>query len=254
MERTENTSLAPAVTQALRIIEFIASSDHMVGISDVCRGLDVNSNMAFRVLKTLEQEDWLYSDDSGKYQLTLKSMNITSSALARNNINGVASPYVHSLWKETGESTYLAILNGDKVFYLQHLDSIYDIKVTGKVGGFYPAESSAPGRALLAHCSEEYLEEHIFKTGKVKDKKKYMALLADIRDNRRATDNEEYGKGMFCYAAPIFDYTNTAVAAIGCSGASALYGSIEKFVERHGENISAAARKISAIMGYIEKK
>lgn len=230
----------------------------MVGVSEISRNLSINNNMAFRVLKTLEQENWIYFDEAtGKYQLTLKPMHLVSSALQRININTAAAPIIYALWEKVGESTYLAILNADKVFYLQHLDSIHNIKVSGAVGGLYPARISAPGKALLAYCSDEYLNKYIFcnnltanKSTKEIDVETYKKQLQEIKKNGYATDNEEYGPGIFCYAAPIFDYTGAVIASVGCSGATALYGSIDKFIEKNGKYISEAAKQISTVLGY----
>ena len=52
----------------------------------------------------------------------------------------------------------------------------------------------------------------------ITDPYEFKAYLARVRENGYATDIEEFGYGIVCYAAPIFDYTGAAVGAIGCSG------------------------------------
>ena len=245
-------SPAPAATQAIRIVEYLSSCSQMASITEIAKALDINNNMVFRVLKALEREGWVYSDlISGKIQLTLKPVSIVGAASQRVTLATAALPYLHELWQETGESTWLGILHEDQVFYLQHLDSVKSIKVSGRTGGLYPADCSAPGRVLLAWQSRAYLEEHIFKKKDWTDAQRvdFIRMLQEVRENDFALDNEEYGPGIICYAAPVKDYTGAAVAAVGCSGALAIYKNIDTYVEMYGNKISETARRISRILG-----
>ena len=251
-KQKNNGSPAPAATQAIRIIEYLSSCSEMASITEIAKGLGINSNMVFRVLKALEQEGWVYSDlITGKIQLTLKPVSIAAAASQRVNLTGAALPYLHELWQETGESTWLGILHEDQVFYLQHLDSVKSIKVSGMTGGLYPAAVSAPGRVLLAWQSRAYLEEYIFGRGDWSDVQRvdFIRMLQQVREQGYALDNEEYGPGIICYAAPVMDYTGMAVAAVGCSGALAIYRNIENYVDMYGSKISDTAKRISLILG-----
>jgi len=251
-QRGKDSSPAPAATQTIRIVEYLSSCSNMASISEIARGVNVNNNMVFRVLKALEQEGWVYADlISGKYQLTLKPVNVVSAVSQKISLTSAAAPYLHELWQETGESTWLGILHDDQVFYLQHLDSVQNIKVAGTTGGLYPAAVSAPGRVLLAWQSMDYLEEHIFQKKEWSDAQRnsFLGMLQRVKSQNYALDNEDYGPGIICYAAPVRNYTGTVVAAVGCSGALAIYGNIEIFTEMYGHKISETARKISGILG-----
>lgn len=255
-QQEKSSSPAPAATQAIRIVEYLSSCSRMVSITEIAKALDVNNNMVFRVLKALEQEGWVYTDlISGKIQLTLKPVNIVSAASQRVSLTTTALPYLHELWQETGESTWLGILHEDQVFYLQHLDSVKSIKVSGRTGGLYPAATSAPGRVLLAWQSRDYIEKYIFSKEEWSDVRRvdFIRMLQQVRKQNYALDNEDYGPGIICYAAPVKDYTGTAVAAVGCSGALAIYKNIENYIEMYGDKISETARSISHILGYCRK-
>ena len=43
-----------AVERSFQIFDLLASTQEAVSIHNVCEALDVNSNMAFRLLKTME--------------------------------------------------------------------------------------------------------------------------------------------------------------------------------------------------------
>ena len=95
--------------------------------------------MVFRVLNSLENAGWVYCENPNekKYHLTLRPFQMTRKAVDRLSINTAATPFVHQLWKRSGQSTYLGILKEDKVLYIQHFDGIGDLKVAGSLGGLY---------------------------------------------------------------------------------------------------------------------
>ena len=245
---------APAAMAATKVIEFIADCPGDVGISEICRGTDLNKNMVFRILTTLEAQGWVYSDNQ-KYGLTLVPFGICSKALTKITLNNAATPVLHDLWQKTGESTYLGVLDGDKVLYLQHLDGVGDVRVAGRTGGRYDIYCSAPGKVLLAHAGEEFIEEYLkndFKplTDKtVVEKGAIRKNLELIRKNGYATDREEFGGGITCVAAPVFDLEGKVIGTIGCS-AFTPGGDCDKVIERLLPEVVSAAKKISTRLGY----
>lgn len=252
---TNYSQLAPAVTNAVKVIELLANETQMLGISEISRKLDLNKNMVYRILNTLQKENWVYFDEqSGKYQLTLQPFQTASKSLQRLTLNNAALPFTYSLWQKTGESTYLAVMRDDSVVYIQHLDSVKSVKVSGTVGGSYPLHCSAPGKILLAYAGDEAIDRYCKLPLKkmtehtITDPYEFKSYLARVRQNGYATDIEEFGYGIVCYAAPIFDYTGTAIGAIGCSG-SLVTCSRDTFISTYGRKISETANQISTLLG-----
>ena len=158
----------------------------------------MNKNMVYRILNTLEKENWVYLDaQTGKYQLTLQPFQITSRSLHRLSLNNAALPLTYSLWEKTGESTYLAVMREDSVVYIQHLDSVKSVKVSGTVGGSYPLHCSAPGKVLLAYSDIETIDRYCTRTLEkmtehtITDPQVFRSYLAKVRENGYATDLEE---------------------------------------------------------------
>ena len=67
------SDLAPAVGHAIKLIELLSDEREPVGVSEISRRLNLSKNMVFRILRTLEQDGWVYCDKSsdGKYRLSL---------------------------------------------------------------------------------------------------------------------------------------------------------------------------------------
>ena len=246
-------SLAPAVEGATKIIAFLAEAEREVGISEISRGTDINKNMVFRILNTLEQVGWVYCSDQ-KYSLTLALFGMSSRPISRLSLNTVATPILYDLLNKTGESTYLGILNNDKVLYTQHLDGVKNVRVAGRVGGEYDLYCSAPGKVLLAFSDEAFIEEYASRSlvkrtkNTITEKAEIIKELENIRSNGYATDREEFGNGVVCAAAPIYDYSGKAVAVIGCS-AFTLDGKSDEIIEKLLPSVRDAAKEISVRLG-----
>ena len=71
------SNCAPSVEASTKIISFLADSEREVGISEISRGTEINKNMVFRILNTLENEGWVYCREQ-KYSLTLSLFGLAS--------------------------------------------------------------------------------------------------------------------------------------------------------------------------------
>ncbi len=247
------SNYAPAVEASAKIITFLAECEQETGISEISRETGINKNMVFRILNTLEQEGWVYRNEQ-RYSLTLLLFRLASKPISRLALNTAATPILYDLLNKTGESTYLGILHGDKVLYLQHLDGVKNVRVAGRVGGEYGLYCSAPGKVLLAHADKDFIEEYTSGTfekntkNTITEKSELLPELESVRKNGYATDKEEFGNGITCVAAPIYDYSGKVIATIGCSAFTANENHAE-IIEKNLPHVLSAARQISAILG-----
>ena len=251
------SNFAPAVDNAIKLIEKLADEKEPVGVSELSRKLGINKNMVFRILNSLEASGWVHCSNQPdkKYQLSLRPFNVTSKALCTMSLSSVATPLVYDLWKQTGECTYLAIKSGDKLTYIQHLDGTGNVRVAGTVGGTYELYCSAPGKIILAYSDEAFIGEYTSRRHKkntkntITTKKELLSELEKVRSQGYATDNEEFGNGIVCVSAPIFDYTGSLVGAVGCS-VSTVTHTFESVMDDIKPLVIDTAAKISLSLGY----
>lgn len=249
------SSSAPAVEAATQIINFLSKSEQETGISEISRGTGINKNMVFRILNTLENAGWVYCKDQ-KYSLTLLLFGLASKPISRLSLNTAATPVLYDLLNKTGESTYLGILKDDKTLYLQHFDGVKNVRVAGRVGGEYDLYCSAPGKVLLAYADEKFIEEYtsrrlIKKTrNTICEKSVLFSELECIRRNGYATDKEEFGSGITCVAAPVFDFSGKVIAAIGCSAFTV--NNSEEIIKSLLPHVTDSARNLSLHLGYFK--
>lgn len=247
------SNFAPAVEAAAKIITFLAECEKEIGISEISRGVDINKNMVFRILNSLEKEGWVYCCEQ-KYSLTLLPFRLASKAVSRATLNTMSLPILYNLHNTTGESTYLGILKDDKVLYIQHLDGVKNVRVAGRVGGEYDLYCSAPGKVLLAYADIDFIEEYTSRDlekrteNSITAKSALMQELEAVRQNGYACDREEFGNGITCVAAPIFDYTGKVVGCVGNS-AFTLSRDSQSIIDRLLPPVLRAAKEISVRLG-----
>lgn len=247
------SNFAPAAEATTQIVTFLAECEQEIGISEISRGTEINKNMVFRILNSLEKMGWVYCNEQ-KYSLTLSLFGLASKPISRLSLNTAATPVLYDLLNKTGESTYLGILKDDKVLYIQHLDGIKDVRVAGRVGGEYDLYCSAPGKVLLAYADNGFIEEYTSRTlekrteNSITEKAPLLAELERIRQNGYATDRQEFGSGITCVAAPIFDYTGKVVGCVGNS-AFTVNGNSQEVIDRLLPYVLKAAREISKRKG-----
>ena len=247
------SNFAPAVEASVKVITFLAECEQEIGISEISRGTGINKNMVFRILNTLENEGWVYCNEQ-KYSLTLLLFGVASKPISRLSLNTAATPVLYDLLNETGESTYLGVLKDDKVLYVQHLDGIKDVRVAGRLGGEYDLYCSAPGKVLLAYADDDFIEEYTSRVlekrtaNSITEKNLLLKELESIRKNGYAIDKEEFGNGITCVAAPVFDYTGSVVGCVGNSAFTLNHDS-QSVIERILSPVLKAAKEISVCIG-----
>ena len=249
------SNLAPAVGFGVKVIRVLAESPTPIGISEISRRSEINKNMVSRILHTLEEENWVQSDEKSSYSLTLLPFCLASKAVSRNTLVNVGTPLLQKFWKQYGESTYLGILHNDEVLYLAHFDSVQPVRVAGVIGGSYPLYCTAPGKVLLAYSGEEYVRRYLegrvlkgYTKNTLTDPDALKKELETIRNRGYSIDNEEFGHGIVCMAAPVFDHTREVIGVIGCS-LSTVYCSAEEIYDRCGVLLLETAEQISKCMG-----
>lgn len=229
-------SKAPAVDYALRIIEFFSESKREIGLADICNSLEINKNVASRVLEALLEYNWIYLSDNvqKKYRFTLKPFSVVSKCTSEYALAEIAENELHRLNEQLGDAVYLGIKNKDNVLYLLHFDSTKEVRINGRVGGEYPLKTSAPGKILLAHGehSAEFDNE-----------------AEQIKKQGYATDNEEFAKGIICIACPIYDEIGRAVASAGISSLT-IYDDMNTLVNDKLPLLKEAVRNISLNLGF----
>lgn len=174
-----------------------------------------------RIVNTLSDLKYIVQDDKTlHYYPSIKLYQLGKDVLDYFPIKKVAQPYLLELYKETNETINLAILDDNKVVYLDKLVSTSPLRVELKIGSQFPIYSSALGKSMAAFDNRQYSfegEYEKYTENTLSSDKELYDEFRHIREVGYAIDNEEYLKGLICISVPIFDNHRSPIAGVSIS-------------------------------------
>ena len=223
-----NENLLQSVDHALQMIEVLAENPPL-GVGDAARLLGTGKSTAFRLLSTLELRGFVKKDENAKYRLGLKVAHLGSLVINSFDIAKVAHAFLVELSAAIGETVHLVVLseNNQACFIDKVICANTSFRMESTIGSQKSAYSTATGKVLLAYRDQDQqeayarntaLERYTVKT--IASAEQLLCELQNIKARGYGFDEEESEQGLFCVAAPVFDYTGRAVAAISASGPS----------------------------------
>lgn len=216
--------LLQSLTRGLEALDFLAASREPVRLTDVAEALKVDKSNASHLMKTLAAAGYASQDAARRYQPTDKIARPAASSHSLIDIISVKEawrPALEQLVAETGECAHMAVLVGNRVWYIDKIDSSLPLKVDHPIGALAPLYCTALGKAFLAFGQAQ--AEGPFPSFTPRTLTTRRALddeIARTRARGYSIDNEEFAPGIRCVARPIYDQQGRMIAAIGVSGPS----------------------------------
>jgi len=245
-------SLVRALTLLNRIAE---SPDDGATLTDLALQSGLPASTVHRLLTTLEQERYVkFNPDGRLWSIGVQAFVTGCSFTKTRSLVALARPHMRRLMEESGETTNLAVEDEGEAVYLAQVECRQIMRVFARPGSRVPLHCSGVGKALLSSVSDKRLSKILQHRGMPRLTVKTItipaALRADLERVRQlgyAIDDEEHDVGLRCIAAPIFDETGDAVAAVSASGPLVRIG--EEKIAQLGALVLETAREISAAMG-----
>jgi len=249
---------APAARMVIRLVEVLCESETPLGVTELCQRLGSNANMVFRLLQVLEQMEWVtrIPGATPKYAMGLRPFHYASKPVQRIGFREAAEHAFKTLHEQTRQSCYLGLIDGMRTLLIEHLDALEgDIRINAQPGGRYLMHCAAPGKILLAYSDAPFVRKVIATEGlpaqtprTIVSASALATELSNVRKRGYALDVEEFAKGLYCCAAPVFDVENRLAGTIGVS-VLALYWSRQQLVRDLVPAVMAAADSISEVLG-----
>ncbi len=239
--------------KGMNVLEHLADNEFLT-VAQVARLMNINRASSHRFLSTLKELGYADKDDSSRYFLTSKVIELGMKVLDRFEIRKIARPFLQELSNQFNETINLGYFNGEEVLTIDKIDSTEILRMDAGIGGGEPAYCTSLGKAILAFLPERQLEEYLqatellpFTANTVTSKDKLKKELMQIKENGYAIDDEELSIGLRCVGAPLFDHTGQARFAISLSGPSIRMGS--KKIEEMRRELKEICRILSRKMG-----
>lgn len=260
MAKSKSDYSIQTVSNALRLLESFRGEEEL-GVSELSRRLNLHKNNVFRLLATLEQVGYVeQSANSDRYTLGARCVELGRAYARGHTLLRRARPVLEGLASELRESAHLGVLRNFEVLHLDGEQPDELLLAASRVGRRLPAHCTALGKVLLGCADEPYrisYDRAIASAGglgartpaTITDPDKFFEHLRAVAAQGFALDVEECERGLCCAAAPVFDATGRALAALSVSGPTfrlsegALFRNVAPV-------LTAAAGRLSAELGY----
>lgn len=205
------------------IFEYVISKDiPETTINEISNKFAISKSSSYRMLNILFKKGYLdHKKGESKYVMGFKIIEIGWSAISKNPIAKIASPYLEKLVDLTGESTILGTLSKNEVFYIEKLGGRGILKVDVEVETRAPIHCTSLGKTLLAWLSEREIDE-ILRNNQLRkytqrtiiDKKTFIEELRKTKEKGYAITDEEYILGTCSIAVPIKNNNGEVIASL----------------------------------------
>ena len=255
---TRETPSIQSLDRGLLILEAVGKSPDPVSLGQLAAMLDIDRSSAFRLANTLKRRGFLANPSAGRdYVLGASVWRLSRQYDWSKMLVRVAHEALKTLAAETNETAHLAVPEGKKALFIDHVASNHVISVAGQTGELVPLYCTSHGKALLSDFEEEDLLRLFgskplkpYTKNTVQNIRSLAAECLTIREKGFATDESEYLEGVRCLAAPIRDRDGAVIASIGISAPSARF---PKEREREiAARVVAVAAQIAEMVGALE--
>jgi IclR family transcriptional regulator, KDG regulon repressor len=245
-----------SIDRALSVLELLASDGEALGVTELSKKLEINKSMIYRLLSTLAMRGYVEQDEeSRKYRLGLKIVELAGMKLSTVEIFSVARPLLKELVRRTGETVHMAVLVQHEIICLDKEEGPAILNIRGGIGDKYPPHASAIGKAIVAHLPEEEARGILRKHGMPKHTPNTITTLSELKEHLKgvrargyALNDEETYLGVRSIAAPVRERKGAVVASLGISGP------IQRISDENIETLAKAvievADRVSAELGY----
>ncbi len=246
---------AAALAKGLYLLDVIGEAATPPRFRDLQVATGLPKGTLARMLNTLVLFRLIRQEDSdATYRLGHRLFELAHRVWESFDLRGAAAPVLDRLAEETRETAALCAIDNDEVLYIDQRSrgGAYGFRI--EIGRRAPLHCTAGGKTLLAFAQpheQRAIFDRIalagFTEATFTQEDALAADLALTRARGYAVSLEEHVAGVASVAAPIFDHTGRAVAAIGVFGPSSRLTSDRLHVT--GRDLMAAARQISGNVG-----
>jgi IclR family transcriptional regulator, acetate operon repressor len=147
-------SATRSVERALTLLATVCAGQAST-LAECARLTELPASTALRLLRTLEQGEFVARDGGGNYRAGPRMVQLGAQALAQEQLTDLCAPTLQSIVAQTGESAYLSVRGpGSSALYIAMVEGTHSIRHASWVGRTVPLEGSAAGAALLGRVPD----------------------------------------------------------------------------------------------------
>ena len=214
------------VCNALDLLEQLkVDAQGELGVSELSRRLDLQKNMVFRLLATLESRNFVEQNRStGGYRLGLKNLEMSQGISRQLSLKIQARPVLESLTLKVRETSCVTVLKGSCIVCLDAVETPLPVRVVTQLGAWLPIYCTAAGKVHLAAMGEGERLLHLpselqpYTSRTIVDRQRLADELEQVARQGYALDDEEMELGVRCVSLPVYDAAQRVMGTLSVTG------------------------------------
>jgi DNA-binding IclR family transcriptional regulator len=243
---------AQAATRVLELVIQVGAHADGARLTELASEVGLSEPTTHRLLRALVDMGFAQQDPATKrYMLGPRIPALASQMAGGEHLRVVARPVLERLQAETGETVFLAALDGDEVVIVDCIVTDATLRLGGRPGVRLPIHASSQGKAILAFRDEQDRERILSRLRFTRLTRNTIGSVADLRSDLErvreagfAVNDQEREPGVRSVAAPICDHTGRAFGAV-CVGAPATRWRMDRMIGKLAPAAVEAATEIS---------
>ncbi|HEX7055526.1 MAG TPA: IclR family transcriptional regulator [Burkholderiales bacterium] len=253
-EAGRRSGTVQALERGLRILD-VLSHEGRQPLAQIAKRVALNLSTAHHLMKTLESLGYVALGDDKCWQLSGRVFQLAAAAWNADELAALGLPALAELGRRTGESTQLAVFDRRHVILVGKFDGAGPERLFERLGAPRPAYCTALGKALLAYQDAATLDAYLAATElkaltptTITSASRLREELRKVRRAGYAIDEQEFSHGIRCVAAPVFNFTNRVVAALGMFGPA--WRLSPERLAAHAKTVTRCAQRLTKELGY----
>ncbi|WP_153732850.1 IclR family transcriptional regulator [Sporosarcina obsidiansis] len=198
------------VNLALVILKMFTREKNVWGGRELAAEMGLNHTNVYRILETLERNGFVSKDPITKqYKLGSVVWELGTVFYENLNIQEMINPHLQELCDQTGESVFFTVLDGEDTLLLTVIEPENKVRFPVSPGSRAPLYAGASYRSILAHLSEERIEQVLqgdlvkYTENTMTDPEELRKDLQLIRKSGYAISHSEYTPDVVAMAVPL---------------------------------------------------
>ena len=205
------------IARAADILRTLKGHSQGLSLAQIAKEVGLARSTVHRIVSALEAEQFVTSSaPNGRIRLGLGLAPL--AAWVNSELRYQLHPFLESLSREVNETVDLAVLDEDKVFFVDQVAVPHRLQAASSVGATFPLHCTANGKALLAEMPVEQVERLVpevlqaFTAQTIPAREDLLEELKRIRIEHIAYDREEHTQGICAVGTAVRDAMGSLAA------------------------------------------
>jgi len=154
------------IKKVIEVLDALAKEENGIGVSQLSRELNLPKSTVHEILSAFKEVRFVeQNSENKKYRLGLRIFELGNIVQSQLQLRKIAHPYLYNLSRKTNETTYLVVLEGNRIVYIDCVESTARLRAHPLFGNRVPLHCTSVGKAIMAFLPEEKINKIIHQNG-----------------------------------------------------------------------------------------